>query len=100
MPTVSTHVLDGAAGGPCVGVEVTLETLEGGTVGSGHTDEAGRIPDLGRDLPTGHYRLRWALGDHRPLLREVAIVVELGEDRHYHLPLLAAGASAVTYLGV
>jgi len=100
MVTVSTHVLDGAAGGPCVGLAVTLETLEGRTVGSGSTDDAGRIAELGRDLATGRYRLRWALGDHRPLLREVAIVVELAEDRHYHLPLLAAGASAVTYLGV
>ncbi len=100
MVSVSTHVLDGNAGGPCVGVRVTLETLEGETVGSGTTDVSGRVAALAGDVAPGTYRLRWTLPDQGPLLREVSIVVDLRNDRHYHLPLLASGTSAVSYLGV
>jgi 5-hydroxyisourate hydrolase len=100
MVSVSTHVLDGAAGGPRIGVSVVLETADGILVGSGSTDAAGRVPELATGLPRGRYRLRWTLDDRRDFVSEVAVVVELAEDRHYHLPLLASGASAVSYLGV
>ncbi len=39
------------------------------------------------------------LSERAGFLVEVAVVVELDEDRHYHVPLLAAPASAVSYLG-
>jgi 5-hydroxyisourate hydrolase len=100
MVTVSTHVLDGAAGGPRVGVTVTLESADGTTVGSGVTDASGRVAELAGNVAPGAYRLRWGLGDGAGFLHEVAVVVLLDEDRHYHLPLLASGASAVSYLGV
>lgn len=97
MVSVSTHVLDGAGGGPVVGAAVALEDLDGVTVGTGTTDAVGRVAELAADLPPGAYRLRWTLDG---FLREVAVVVNLAEDRHYHLPLLSSGASAVSYLGV
>ncbi len=60
---MSTHVLDGAAGGPRIGVTVTLETLGGTPVGAGATDQSGRVPELAGGLAPGTYRLRWSLGD-------------------------------------
>jgi 5-hydroxyisourate hydrolase len=100
MVSLSTHVLDGAAGGPRVGVPATLETLDGVVVASGRTDAMGRIAALAPDVGPGLYRLRWTLGDTEGFLQEVAVVVHLGQERHYHVPLLASDASAVSYLGV
>lgn len=97
MVSVSTHVLDGAGGGPRAGVAVALEDLDGMPVGAATTDAAGRAAQVATGLAPGRYRLRWMLDG---FLREVAVVVDLAEDRHYHLPLLASGASAVSYLGV
>jgi 5-hydroxyisourate hydrolase len=99
VPTVSTHVLDAAAGGPRPGVAVTLETAAGSPVAVGVTDASGRVSALANDVAAGRYRLRWDLSDRAGFLVEVAVVVELDEERHYHVPLLAAPASIVSYLG-
>jgi len=98
MASVSTHVLDGAAGGPRVGLAVTLADAEGAVLARGRTDERGRVEDLATGLAPGRYRLTWATG--APFLAEVAATVDLAEERHYHVPLLLSGASAVVYLGV
>jgi 5-hydroxyisourate hydrolase len=97
MPSLSTHVLDTAAGGPQPGITVTVTDDHGAVVGSGTTDDSGRIADLVADLPTGTYRIRWATGGR--FVDEVAVSVRLTEDRHYHVPLLASPVSAVVYLG-
>jgi 5-hydroxyisourate hydrolase len=99
VASVSTHVLDASAGGPRPGVRVTLETPDGELVAAGVTDASGRVADLADDLAPGVYRLRWDLGGRAGFLREAAVVVELDENRHYHVPLLAAPACAVSYLG-
>lgn len=98
MPTVSTHVLDGAAGGPCPGVAVELTDASGVVVASSSTGPDGRIPRLGGELPAGTYQLTWR-SDGAFLVSLCAKVI-LDEDRHYHVPLLQSGASAMVYLGV
>jgi 5-hydroxyisourate hydrolase len=98
VPSLSTHVLDAAAGGPCPGVAVTVADAEGTTVAAGITDAEGRSADLAVDLPAGTYRIGWRTGGG--FIREVAVTVHLAEERHYHVPLLASPVSAVTYLGV
>ncbi len=97
MPSLSTHVLDTAAGGPCPGTTVTVTAPDGTPVAAAVTDADGRITDLASDLPAGSYRIGWATGGD--FLEAVAVTVRLAEDRHYHVPLLASPVSAVTYLG-
>ncbi|MCU4184493.1 hydroxyisourate hydrolase [Acidiferrimicrobium sp. IK] len=98
MPTLSTHVLDAAGGGARAGVEVTLRDSTGAVAGQGRTGPDGRLGGLGATLTPGTYRLTWST--EGAFLAEVSVLVRLIEDRHYHVPLLASGASAVTYLGV
>jgi 5-hydroxyisourate hydrolase len=97
MPSLSTHVLDSAAGGPRPGVVVSVTDATGAAVASGLTDADGRTGHLGVSLPAGSYRITWRTGGG--FLEEVAVTVRLTEDRHYHVPLLASPVSAVAYLG-
>jgi 5-hydroxyisourate hydrolase len=103
VPSLSTHVLDAAAGGPRAGVAVTVHAVtgpppDGPPVASAVTDADGRIPSLATDLVPGSYRIEWSTAG--AFVSAVAVTVELSEDRHYHVPLLVSPASAVTYLGV
>ena len=97
MPTISTHVLDGASGGPVGGVRVEVADAAGTVVGVATTDQRGRAEDLATRLPPGRDRVTWRLGG---FVSELAATVTLEEDRNYHLPVLASGHSAVVYLGV
>lgn len=99
LATVSTHVLDVAAGKPAVGVRVTLgtRTLE--------TDAQGRIADLSEGgINPGSYRLLFEVGAYfgstPHLFDTIALEVQLEEGRHYHLPLLIAPYSCSSYRGV
>ena len=94
MTTISTHVLDTAAGRPAEGVRVEL-WADGALVASGRTDADGRIPDLA-DTPSGSYRL--VFYPPSPFFRRVELEVEL-EDGHYHLPLLVSPYGCATYRG-
>jgi 5-hydroxyisourate hydrolase len=95
--TLSTHVLDAAAGGGLAHVEVAVSDEEGTVVASGTTGADGRIPELAAGLSPGTYRIEWRAGGG--FLHAVAATVVLGEDRHYHVPLLSTPSSAVVYLG-
>ena len=101
-PTISTHVLDTEHGLPAVGVSVELyriddelETL----VGSGTTDDDGRIRDLLFEaLETATYRLAFELGGSFFSAASVTFVVN-DAARSYHVPLLMAPYSLATYRG-
>jgi 5-hydroxyisourate hydrolase-like protein (transthyretin family) len=97
MPRISTHVLDGATGGPVAGVDVEVIDADRHTVATGTTDERGRIEALASDLAPGHYEVVWHLGGFVALL---SATLNLSEERPYHLPVLASGHSAMVYLGV
>jgi 5-hydroxyisourate hydrolase len=92
--TISTHVLDTERGRPAAGVRVELYRGEE-LVGSGETDEDGRIRDLGEGGP-GSYRL--VFHPSSPFFRRVELEVELGEG-HYHVPLLVSSYACATYRG-
>jgi 5-hydroxyisourate hydrolase-like protein (transthyretin family) len=96
MPRISTHVLDGAGGGPVVGVKVEVHDAGGRPVGAGATDERGRIDPLAEGLPAGSYEIIWHLGG---FVASLSATLELSEERPYHVPVLASGHSAVVYLG-
>ena len=93
--SLSTHVLDTAAGRPAEGVPVELwsdDTL----VGEGRTNADGRIPELAAELEPGAYRL--VFRPPSPYFREVALTVELG-DGHHHVPLLVSPYGCASYRG-
>jgi len=98
LATVSTHVLDVAAGKPAAGVRVTLGTR------TLTTDAQGRIADLsGGGINPGSYRLLFEVGAYFAgtphLFETVALELQLAEARHYHVPLLIAPYACSIYRG-
>ena len=98
LATVSTHVLDIAAGKPAAGIRVTLGTR------TLTTDANGRIADLsGGGINPGTYRLIFEVGPYFEsaphLFETVTLEVELLETRHYHVPLLISPYSCSSYRG-
>jgi 5-hydroxyisourate hydrolase len=93
--SVSTHVLDTAAGRPAAGVRVEL-AQEREVVASGETDGDGRIGELARDLEPGRYEL--VFWPPSPFFTKVGLVVEL-ENGHYHIPLLVSPYGCASYRG-
>jgi 5-hydroxyisourate hydrolase len=92
--SLSTHVLDTAAGRPAAGVAVEL--LQGGaSVASAQTDADGRAR-LADSLDPGVYSL--VFHPPSPFFRRVELEVELA-DGHYHVPLLISPYSCASYRG-
>jgi 5-hydroxyisourate hydrolase len=94
MASLSTHVLDTAAGRPAPGVRVEL-SRDGATVAAVDTDADGRAR-LAEELAPGVYRLAFA--PPSPFFRRVELEVELGEG-HYHVPLLISPYGCASYRG-
>ena len=93
--SLSTHVLDTAAGGPATGV--TVELLRGDElVARAETDDDGRAR-LAETLALGRYRL--VFQPPSTFFRRVEYELELDEDRHYHVPLLVSPFSCASYRG-
>ncbi|HEX2345447.1 MAG TPA: hydroxyisourate hydrolase [Gaiellaceae bacterium] len=95
MISVSTHVLDTAAGRPASGVRVELARARE-VVAAGETDADGRIPELASDLPAGRYEIMF--WPPSPFFARVEFEVEL-EDGHYHIPLLVSPYGCASYRG-
>jgi 5-hydroxyisourate hydrolase len=94
VTTVSTHVLDTAAGRPAAGVRIELYRGEE-LLGSGETDPDGRIGELAETEPGPH---RIVFHPPSPFFRRVELEVELGEG-HYHVPLLVSPYGCASYRG-
>jgi 5-hydroxyisourate hydrolase len=110
--SLSTHVLDAAAGQPAAGVAVRLDRREpdGGwtELATGHTGPDGRLTHwLPTGIPTaGVHRLSfdtgaYFAGRHVPALYpEVTITFEVRDPaEHYHLPVLLSPYAYSTYRG-
>jgi 5-hydroxyisourate hydrolase len=102
-PTISTHVLDVAAGSPRPGVTVRLWRLDDEpiAVGEGVTDDDGRIRDLldTSGLEAGSYRLELLPGPGSFFTR---VMVEIRIDdasRSHHVPLLLSPFGITMYRG-
>jgi 5-hydroxyisourate hydrolase len=93
--SISTHVLDTAAGAPASGVRVEL-AREREVVGSGETDADGRIAELASGLEPGRYEL--VFWPPSPFFTRVELEVELA-DGHHHIPLLVSPYGCATYRG-
>ncbi len=92
--SLSTHVLDTAAGRPARGVRVELYRGEE-LVGAGETDADGRIARLA-ETQAGSYRL--VFHPPSPFFRRVELELELDEG-HHHVPLLVSPYGCASYRG-
>jgi len=93
--SISTHVLDTAAGRPASRVRVEL--LRGSSpVASGETDTDGRIAELAEGLEPGTYSL--VFHPPSPFFTRVELEVEL-DDGHHHIPLLVSPYGCASYRG-
>jgi 5-hydroxyisourate hydrolase len=92
--SLSTHVLDTAAGAPAGGVRVEL-LLGAQQVAAATTDADGRAR-LADSLERGTYSL--VFHPPSPFFRRVQLDVELS-DGHYHVPLLVSPFSCASYRG-
>lgn len=97
MATLSTHVLDTAAGRPATGVPVTLLDATDTVLADGATDADGRVGSLGGELAPGDYRLRFAIDG--PFYPEVVVAFRITADEHHHVPLLLSPYGYSTYRG-
>ena len=92
--SLSTHVLDTAAGRPAAGVTVELRR-DGHVIAASETDEDGRAR-MADGLEPGLYALVFA--PPSPFFRRVELEVAL-EDGHYHVPLLVSPFGCASYRG-
>ncbi len=108
MTRLSTHILDTALGRPAGGVAVTVSVRKGDTwvvVGSGATDEAGRVTDLlGKEpLEAATYRLTFGTAAYlgpNAFYPEVVVTFRVADPReHHHIPLLLGPFGYTTYRG-
>jgi 5-hydroxyisourate hydrolase len=113
MSGISTHVLDTARGRAAAGVAVTLEQLDAQHqwrhVGSGVTDQDGRVRTLLADdvrLVAGEYRLTFATREYfeatgmSAFYPSVTVTIEAAAGQtHYHVPLLLSPFGYTTYRG-
>ena len=93
--SLSTHVLDTAAGKPAEGVRVEL-LRDGERVAAAATNGDGRVPELADGLEPGAYRL--VFHPPSPFFRRVELELSL-DDGHYHVPLLVSPYACATYRG-
>ncbi len=92
--SLSTHVLDTAAGKPAAGVQVELRFRDD-LVAAAQTDADGRAR-LAEGLEPGTYSLVFA--PPSPFFLRVVLDVAL-EDGHYHVPLLVSPYGCASYRG-
>ena len=109
--SISTHVLDAAAGTPAAGMALRLERLDDGRpqpLGAGITNSDGRCPELGRDLQlsAGVHRIGFETGawfaerGQRTFYPVVEVVFEVTDPQaHHHVPLLLSPFAYSTYRG-
>jgi 5-hydroxyisourate hydrolase len=98
MPSLSTHILDASAGGARTGVPVEVHDGSDALVACAVSDAQGRAAALAPSLEPGRYQITWRLGGG--FVAELSVTVDLLEERHYHVPVLASATTAVVYLGV
>ena len=106
---ITTHVLDAARGRPANGVAVQLLTRDGDAwqpIAEAVTDAEGRASQLGPErLAPGDYRLRFDTAAHfgatgaAGFYPEVVVAFTVGDEPHYHVPLLLSPFGYSTYRG-
>lgn len=114
MGKLTTHMLDTASGRPGSGIRISLFRIDNGRhlIGRTTTNDDGRTDKplmADETFATGTYELEFSIGDYfretganesdPAFLEDVIIKVNLTNDDHYHVPLLASPWSYSTYRG-
>ena len=107
MATLSTHVLDTAAGRPAAGLRVALESAAGDRAGRGRhrRRRPGARPGPRATWPPATYRLRFDTGGwfaargETAFYPEVVVAFTVAGDDHLHVPLLLSPFGYSTYRG-
>lgn len=108
--SLSTHVLDTAAGRPAQGIAVLAERAQAQgwiQIGQGRTDADGRVPGLiDQPMQPGLHRLTFATApyfdaDDTPAFWADIIITFVITDptEHHHVPLLLSPFGYSTYRG-
>jgi hydroxyisourate hydrolase len=109
-PTISTHVLDLAAGHPAAGIGIALFRLDPDgrpeLLADVDTDGDGRVRDLldGTPLEAGDYQIAFDIGayadDGEAFFQSAAVALRITDTtRSYHVPLLLSPYGLSTYRG-
>lgn len=107
---ISTHVLDLARGVGGEGVPVTLSIWQDDAwaqVGSGTTQENGRVEGFDTEVEEGTYRLTFDLDGYEgfedgepPFFPQIDIQFEVDDaSEHYHVPIVLSPYGYSTYRG-
>lgn len=108
---ITTNVLDTSSGKPATGMTVRLKDMWKGswqTIAQGVTNAEGSIFDFlppGRMLEPGNYQLVFETGDYfkdnkkDTFYPQTELQITIGEDGHYHVPLLINPTGYSTYRG-
>ena len=112
MSQITTHVLDTARGCPAEGIKITLQKPGSEAIWidikSGVTNEDGRISNLLSGeviLDPGTYRMYFETNAYFDKLGMdnfypyVAVVFQINDEKHYHIPLLLSPFGYSTYRG-
>ena len=111
MSQLTTHILDTTLGRPAADVAIALHEAAGDgwrEIAHGRTNADGRLPGLlpaGQRLAPGVYMLRFSTGAYFERLGAahfypvVEICFRVGDDAHYHVPLLLNAFGYSTYRG-
>ena len=104
--SLSTHVLDAVSGRPATGVPVTLLDARDAVLASAATNDDGRIANLGDDLGTGVFRLRFDTATYfaaqgiTGFYPEIVIAFEITDAAaKHHVPVLLSPYAYSTYRG-
>jgi 5-hydroxyisourate hydrolase len=115
MGKLTTHVLDTATGKPAAGMKISLYQVSGNShtkIGDFVTNGDGRVdgPLLEGDaFKLGTFELMFSAGDYfdrlgvdlpdPKFIDQVPLRFGIGEDSHYHVPLLVSPFAYSTYRG-
>ncbi|MDV8001495.1 hydroxyisourate hydrolase [Rhodococcus sp. IEGM 1408] len=105
--SISTHVLDTAAGSPAIGLAYSLANDSGSVIASGVTDADGRGPELNLvAVPAGVYRMTFDTGAYQLARGETGFYPEAvvcfqvtDPAAHHHVPLILSPFGYSTYRG-
>jgi 5-hydroxyisourate hydrolase len=112
MSGITTHVLDTSRGCPASGIRVELARIDAAgrswPIAHGATDADGRLRTLlpeGTPVVPGAYRLVFDTGAYfaargvAAFYPHVVVTFTVGDEPHYHVPLLLSPFGYSTYRG-